>query len=49
VGDRKQVYQVLVAKPEGKTPFERSRHRLGSSIKMDLQDVGMMGEGHQLC
>jgi hypothetical protein len=31
---------VLVGKPEGKRPLERSRHRWKNNIKMDLQEVG---------
>jgi hypothetical protein len=33
------VYRVLVAKPEGKRPMERSRRRWEDNIKMDLQQV----------
>ena len=34
------MHRVLVVKPEGKRPLERSRHRLEDNIKMDLQEVG---------
>jgi hypothetical protein len=34
------VYRVLVGKPEGKRPLERSRHRWEDNIKADLQEVG---------
>jgi len=30
---------VLVAKPEGKRPLGRPRHRRDDNIKMDLQEV----------
>ena len=34
---------VLVGKPEGKTPLEKSRHRWENKSKMDLQEVGWGG------
>ena len=34
------VHRVLVGKPEGKKPLERTRHRWEHNIKMDLQEVG---------
>jgi len=34
------VYRVLVGKPEGKRPLERSRRRWVFNIMMNLQDVG---------
>jgi hypothetical protein len=37
------VYRVLVAKPEGKRPLERPKHRWEDNIKMDLQEVGCWG------
>jgi hypothetical protein len=39
-GERRDVYRVLVGKPEGKRPFGRPRPRLEDYIKMDLQEVG---------
>ena len=42
-GESKGVYRVLVGKPEGKRPLERSRRRLENNIKMDLQEVGCGG------
>jgi hypothetical protein len=38
---RRDVFRVLVGKPEGKRPLGRPRHRWKDYIKMDLQDVGM--------
>jgi hypothetical protein len=32
-------YTLLARKPEGKRPFEKSRHRWGC-IKMDLKETG---------
>jgi hypothetical protein len=39
MGDRRDVFRVLVGKPEGKRPLGRPRHRW-EDIKMDLQEVG---------
>jgi hypothetical protein len=41
--ESRDVYRVLVAKPEGKTPLGRPRHRWEDNIKMDLQEVGLGG------
>jgi len=38
-GERKDVYGVLVGKPEGKRPLGRSRLRWEDNIKTDLQEV----------
>jgi hypothetical protein len=38
------VHRVLVGKPEGKRPLERPRRRWKYNIKMDLQDVGGVGD-----
>jgi len=35
----RSVYRVLVGKPEGKRPLERSRRRWEDNIKMALQEV----------
>jgi hypothetical protein len=40
IGERRDVYMVLMGKPEGKSPLERSGCRWGNNIKMDLQEVG---------
>ena len=44
-GERRDVYRVLVGKPEGKKPFGRPRLRWEDNIKMDLQEVGCGGHG----
>jgi hypothetical protein len=36
----RDMYRVLVEKPEGKRPLGRPRHRWEDNIKMDLQEVG---------
>ena len=35
--------EVLVGKPEGKSPLGRPRRRWEDNIKMDLQEVGCGG------
>ena len=43
MGERSDVYRVLVGKPEGKRPLGRPRRRSEDNIKMDLQAVGCRG------
>jgi len=43
MGKRRDVYRVLVGKPEEKRPFGRPRLRWEDNIKMDLQKVGCGG------
>ena len=40
MGERRDVYWVVMGKPEGKRPLERPRRRWDVNIKMDLQEVG---------
>ena len=40
MGEEREVYRVLVGKPEGKRPMGRPRHRWVDNIRMDLQEVG---------
>ena len=42
-GVRRDVYRVLVGKPEGKRPLGRPRRRWEENIKTDLQEVGCGG------
>ena len=37
---RRGAYRVLVGKPEGRRPLERTRRRWEDNIKMDLREVG---------
>jgi hypothetical protein len=41
--ERKDVYRVLVGKPQGKRSLGRPRRRWKDNIKMDLQEVGCAG------
>jgi len=34
------VYRVLMTKPGGRRPLERTRRRWADNISMDLQEVG---------
>jgi hypothetical protein len=40
IGDRKDVYRVLVGRPQGKRTPVRSRHNWDENIKIDIQEVG---------
>jgi hypothetical protein len=40
IGEGRNVYRVLVRKPEGKRPLERPRRGWEDGIKMDLRDIG---------
>jgi hypothetical protein len=39
MGERKDVYRVLVGKPEGKRQLVRPKRRLEDNIKIDFQEV----------
>ena len=43
MGEWRDVFRVLVRKPEGKRPLGRPRRRWKDNIKMDLQTVGCRG------
>jgi hypothetical protein len=40
MGEGRNVYRVLVRKPEGKRPLERRRHRWEDGIKMGIREIG---------
>jgi hypothetical protein len=40
MGEGRNLYRVLVGKPEGKRPLERPRRRWRDGIKMDLGEIG---------
>jgi hypothetical protein len=40
MGEGRNVYRVLVGKPEGKKPFGRPKRRWVDGIKMDLREIG---------
>jgi hypothetical protein len=39
IGEGRDVYMVLVGKPEGKRPLGRPRRRCEDGTKMDLKDI----------
>jgi hypothetical protein len=41
IGEGKDVYRVLVGRPEGKRPLGRPRRRWEDNIKMDLREIGI--------
>jgi hypothetical protein len=43
MGEGKNVYRVLVGKPEGKRPLGRPRRRWEDGIGMDLEEIGWGG------
>jgi hypothetical protein len=53
---KRNLYRILVGKPEGKRPLGGPRHRWVHNIRMDLREIGCDGmhwidlpqEGHQL-
>jgi hypothetical protein len=40
MGKERQVYKVLVGKPEGKRPLGRPRLRRQDVIRIDLREIG---------
>jgi hypothetical protein len=40
MGEKKNVYRLLVGKPQGNRPLGRPRHRWVDNIRMDLVEVG---------
>jgi transposase len=43
MGEGKDVYRVLVGRPEGKRALGRPRRRWEDNIKMDIRDIGIDG------
>jgi hypothetical protein len=41
MGKKKNMYKLLVGKPEGKRPLGRQRRRWIDNIKMDLLETGL--------
>jgi hypothetical protein len=39
MGEKRNVYRLLVGNPEGKRPLERPRRRWIDNIKMDLLEI----------
>jgi hypothetical protein len=41
MGENRNVYRLLVRKPEGKGPLGRPKRRWIDNIKMDLLEIGL--------
>jgi hypothetical protein len=41
MGEKSNVYRLLVGKPDGKRPLGRPRRRWIDNIKMDLLEIGL--------
>jgi hypothetical protein len=41
MGEKRNVYRLLVGKPEEKRPLGRPRRRWIDNIKMDLTEIGL--------
>jgi hypothetical protein len=41
MGKKRNVYRLLVGKPEGKRPLRRQRLRWIDNIKIDLLEIGL--------
>jgi hypothetical protein len=41
IGEKRNVYRLLVGKPEGKRPLGRPRRRWLDNIKMNLLEIGV--------
>jgi hypothetical protein len=41
MGKKRNVYRLLVGKPEGKRPLRRPRRMWIDNIKMDLLEIGL--------
>jgi hypothetical protein len=41
MGEKRNVYRLLVGKPEGKRPLGRPRPRWIDNIKMDILEIGV--------
>jgi hypothetical protein len=41
MGEKRNVYRLLVGKPEGKRPLGRPRRKWIDNIKIDLLEIGL--------
>jgi hypothetical protein len=49
MGEKRNVYRLLVGKPEGKRPLGRPRRKWIDNIKMDLLEIWLrIGTGGKL-
>jgi hypothetical protein len=45
MGEERNVYRVLMGKPEGRRPLGSPRRRWEDGIRMDLREIGWGGGG----
>jgi hypothetical protein len=45
MGEGRNVYRVLMGRPEGNRPLERPRREWEDGIKIDLREIGLEGVG----
>jgi hypothetical protein len=43
MGEKRNVYRILVGKPEGKSPLGRPKCRWVNNIKIGLREIGSDG------
>jgi hypothetical protein len=43
MGEGRDVYRVLIGRPEGKRPLGRNGHRWEDNIRMDLTEIEIDG------
>jgi hypothetical protein len=43
MGEGRDMYRVLVGRPEGKRPLGRPRHEWEDNVKLDLREIGING------
>jgi hypothetical protein len=43
MGEKRNVYRILVGKPEGKRPLGRPKRRWVDNIKIDVREIGWDG------
>ena len=42
-GEKRNLYMVLVGRPDGKRPLEKPSFTWGNDMKMDLKEMGLGG------
>jgi hypothetical protein len=48
MGQGRNIYRVLMGKPEGKTPLRKPRRRWEHKIKMNLREIGLGGGVYEM-
>jgi hypothetical protein len=38
-GEKRNIYRILMGKPEGKRPLKRPRRRQADNVKMDRREI----------